>query len=358
MMNKTLQNFFAFGTNWLRRLGCNKLAFWLSEKLYNSIDIDKIFGEVYADCYDIMAKRMPSIDQNWGWMQQEHIRYLFGGLTISEMHPESAALTREFETLLPKKHPVAMATMEAFKADSRDAQIKSLLKEIMRRLQLPTVDVTVLFSNDKTQTTVHPKYKEVHYSKKIDTTEEKSKEVADLARLAVAGTAVDWMTKMMEQKENMVQATFVPVTGHRNESFVPVRFGVWNIGDSAIESCTLFFTFPECVELKRSNVERTMFPEILDPKSSTWVVEEEHKIRFDVGNITLGLGKKSKDVYIRIPHDVDEIEVQWSLSCKTAKRYGILTIKNEPELIPEYEVIENMLEENPRIEDMVVTLTD
>ena len=46
-MNKTLQNFFAFGTNWLRRIGFNKLAFWLSEKLYNSINIDKIYGEVY-----------------------------------------------------------------------------------------------------------------------------------------------------------------------------------------------------------------------------------------------------------------------------------------------------------------------
>lgn len=37
MMNKTFQNFFAFGTNWLRRIGFNKLAFWLSEKLYNDI---------------------------------------------------------------------------------------------------------------------------------------------------------------------------------------------------------------------------------------------------------------------------------------------------------------------------------
>jgi hypothetical protein len=64
MMNKTFQNFFAFGTNWLRRIGFNKLAFWLSEKLYNSINIDKIYGEVYEDCHDMMAETMPDIDRN------------------------------------------------------------------------------------------------------------------------------------------------------------------------------------------------------------------------------------------------------------------------------------------------------
>ena len=331
----------------------------MSKKLYDTINIDQIFGEVYADCHDKMAKTMPDIDQEWGWMQQEHIKYLFGGLTISEMRPESTALAREFETLLPKKHPVAMATMEAFKADYRDDQIKDLLKEIMNKLQLPDVEVTVLFGNDETQITINPQYKEVHYSKKKEIPAVKKNEAEDIARLAVAGTTVDWIKKMTEQRTGMVQtAEIKPVTGHRYDSFSPVSFFVYNSGNASIEDSTVIFTFPDFVELKRNNVERTMFPDILNPKSSTWVYGDEHRVQFRVGNITLGLGRRSENVFVRIPHDIKEIEVTWFLSCKTAKKYGKLTIKNEPVYIPEYRDVEELPRENPQYEDVVTTLTD
>ena len=358
-MNKTIQNFFAFGTNWLRRIGFNKLAFYLSEKLYNSINIDKIYGEVYEDCHDRMAETMQDIDQKWGWMQKEHIQYLFGGLTIGEMRPEAAQLSRTFEELLPKKHPVAMATMEAFKADYRDDQVKKMLSEILRRLQIPSADAIVLFDNDKQSIVIQPKFKEVYYSKMVDVPDDKKNEKDELVRLAVAGNAMDFVTKMMEQRANMVQATDIkPITGHRNESFCPVRLGVCNSGEAAIESCTVFFNFPENVQLRRNNVERTVFPELFDPKSPIWVDEKEHQVRFDVGDITLGLGKKTPAFYVRIPHDVKEVEVDWLLSSKTLKKYGKLTIINEPEIVPDNKYVKNVPEENPQIEDCVVTLTD
>lgn len=357
-MNSTFQNLFAFGTNWLRRLGLNKLAYWLSEKLYNSISIDKIFGEVYADCHDTMQKYMPDIDQKWGWMQKEHIQFLFNGLAFDEMHDETKALVREYETLLPKKHPVAMATMEAFKADYRNDQTQILLKEVLRRLQLPEVDVDVLFGDDTREMTIHPKFKEVNFTMKMHVPEVKKEEAEELARLAVAGTTVDWVTKMMEQRENLVKATFKPVTGHCNESFAPVSFGVWNNGDAAIDSCTVFFTFPEFVQLKRDNIEKTMFLDVLNPNSSTWVDEDEHQVRFIVGDITLGLGRRSDNVYVRIPHDVKEIEVDWFLSCKTMKKSGKLIIKNEPEYIPDNREVEEIPEEYPGYEDVVTILTD
>jgi hypothetical protein len=356
VMNKTFLNFFAFGTNWLRRMFFNKAAFWLSEKLYNSINIDQIYGEVYQDCHDMMKITMPDIDQNWQWMQKEHIEFLFGSRAISNMRPESVALAHKFEDLLPKKHSVAMATMEAFKADYRDDQIKKLLKEILVRLQIPATDADVLFGIDKNELTAHPKFKEVHFSKRIHVPEEKNKEVDDLARLVVTGTAVDWITKMMEQKEKL--ATIAPVTGHRYDSFVPVSFGVMNCGDVAIDRCTVFFTFPDFVQLKRSNVERTMFPDILNPNSSTWVFDDEHLVKFNVGDITLGFGRRSEDVYVRIPYDVKQIEINWFLSSKTMKKYGKLTIKNEPEYVQEYRQVEELPEENPQYEDVVMTLSD
>ena len=352
-------NILAFVTNWLTRLGLRKLALMISKRLYNSINIDKIYGEVYEDCHDAMKEKMPDIDQKWKWMQKEHIQFLFGGLSLSEMRPETVQLVRTFEELLPKKHPVAMATMEAFKADYRDEQIKKMLSEVLRRLEIPSADAIVLFDNDKDRVVIRPKFMEVYYSKIIEAPEDKEKEKADLARLAITGSGVDLITKMMEQRENVVRATdFKAVTGHRYDSFYPVKIGAWNSGEASIESCTVFFKFPENVQLRRNNVERTIFPEIIDPKSPIWVDEKEHQVRFDVGDITLGLGRKTPAFYVRIPHDVKEVEVDWFLSSKTLKKYGKLTIINEPKIVPDKKYVKIMPEENPKIEDCVVTLTD
>ena len=358
-MNSTIQNFFAFGTNWLRRLGCNKLAFWLSEKLYKSINIDAIYGEVYADCHDTMARTLPDIDQKWRWMQKDHLQFLFGDLTIGEMRPESAQLARTFEELLPKKHTVAMATMEAFKADYRDDKIQSMLKDVLQRLQIPQADAAVLFGDDREEIVVHPKFKEVHYTKMMDVPDEKKKEAENLARLVVGGSTVDWMTKMMEQRDKIVQVTsFKPIAGHKNESFCPIRVGVWNCGETSLDSCTVILDFSDFVELKLDNEERTYFPKIHNPKSNTWVYEDEHQVQFNAGDLTLGLGRRSTPFFVRVPHDVKEVEVNWFLSCKTLKKYGKLTIVNEPELIPDYVEVKDVPDENPEIKDMVVELYD
>ena len=350
---------FAFITNWLTRFGCRKLAFWLSKKLYNSINIDKIYGEVYADCHDMMAKTMPDIAQEWGWMQKEHIQFLYGGLTINEMRPESAQLARIFEELLPKKHPVAMATMEAFKADYRNDEIKKLLNEVLKRLQIPAADAAVLFDNDKDRITIQPKFKEVYYAQLIEAPDDKKKETDDIARLAISGTAVDWASKIMEQRANMVQVTdFMAITGYRDDSYYPVKICVWNSGEVFVDSCTVFFYFPENVKIRRNNVERTVFPEILNPESSIWVDEEKNVVRFIVGDITLGLDKKTPTFFVRIPHDVKEVEVNWFLSSKTLKKYGKLTIVNEPEIVPDRKEVKNVPEKNPQIEDCVVTMYD
>ncbi len=349
----------AFITNWLSRLGARKLAFWISKRLYNSINIDRIYGEVYEDCHDVMKETMADIDQKWKWMQKEHIQFLFGGLSLSEIRPETAQLVRTFEELLPKKHPVAMATMEAFKADYRDDQVKKMLSEILRRLHIPSTDAIVLFDNDKDRIVIQPKFKEVYYYKIIDVPEDNKNEKDDLARLAIAGTTVDWVTKMKEQRTNILKATDIkPINGYRNESFCPVRFGVWNSGNASIESCAVFFNFPENVRLLRNNVGMTIFPEIIDPKSPIWVNEDGHQVRFDVGEITMGLGRKTPAFYVRIPHDVKEVVVDWFLSSKTLKKYGKLTIINKPEIVPEKKEVKNVPEENPKIEDMVVTLTN
>ena len=252
-----------------------------------------------------------------------------------------------------------MATMEAFKADYRDEQVKKMLSEILRRLEIPSADAIVLFDNDKQSIVIQPKFKEVYYSKMVDVPDNKKNEKADLARLSITGSSVDLITKMMAQRENVVRATdFKAVTGHRYDSFSPVKIGAWNSGEASIEGCTVFFNFPENVQLRRNNVERTIFPEIIDPKSPIWVDEKEHQVRFDVGDITLGLGRKTPAFYVRIPHDVKEVEVDWFLSSKTLKKYGKLTIINEPEIIPERKEVRNVPEENPKIEDCVVTLTD
>ena len=74
------------------------------------------------------------------------------------------------------------------------------------------LDAYVLFDNDKEKIVINPKFKEVRYTEKKDVPDEKKKEAENLARFVVGGSTVDWMTKMMEQRANMVQATsFQPI---------------------------------------------------------------------------------------------------------------------------------------------------
>lgn len=164
---------------------------------------------------------------------------------------------------------------------------------------------------------------------------------------------------MMEQRANMVQVTnFKPITGHKNDSFCPIRFGVWNCGEASLDSCTVILDFPDFVELKMDNEERTYFPKIHNPKSNACVYEDEHQVQFNAGDLTLGLGRRSTPFYVRVPHDVKEVEVNWFLSCKTLKKYGKLTIINEPDIILDYEEVKGVPTENPQIKDMVVELYD
>ena len=106
------------------------------------------------------------------------------------------------------------------------------------------------------------------------------------------------------------------------------------------------------------NEERTYFQKLHNPKSNTWVYEDEHQVQYNAGDITLGLGRRSTPFYIRVPYDVKEVEVNWFLSCKTLKKHGKLTIVSEPEIIPDYEEVKFVPTENPEIKDIVVDLYD
>lgn len=132
----------------------------------------------------------------------------------------------------------------------------------------------------------------------------------------------------------------------------------WNCGEASLDSCTIILYFPESVELKTYNEERTYFQKLHNPKSNTWVYDDEHQVQFNAGDLTLGLGRCSTPFYVRVPHDVKEVEVNWFLSCKTLKKYGKLTIVSEPEIIPDYEEVKFVPTENPEIKDIVVDLYD
>lgn len=140
-MSGTGLKLLAFIANRLRRWGCMKLYVKLSNYLYGKIDITEKYGEVYEDCYRKLKETMPDLDQKWSWMQREHIEYLFSGRTEGEMRPESVLLKNMYEELLPLKHPVAMATLEAFKADKRDDRLRQLLNKVLEKLELPRADV-------------------------------------------------------------------------------------------------------------------------------------------------------------------------------------------------------------------------
>ena len=347
-MNSVFLKILAVFTNWLRRKGCNILANKASTWLYNRIDIDKMVGEVYVDCEERMTKRDPSVAKKWRWIQQEHMEYLFERRTISEMHPETVGLVREFQELLSKKHYVAMASLEAYKADERDDKITMMLREVLRKLNIVDGDAVVTFAEGRQELEIKPKYKQIEYKKK------RKEDIITQPQ----GSSIDMLMKQMESPRWMYPKVQVgkiyPVFGHRNESFVPIVFWVDNIGEMLVPNCDVIITCPAGVEVKRDN-EDTYMTKLITPNGI--VITDGRMIHLNVGDLKRSRSRHFDAVYIKVPHNMPKVVLNWNLSSNTIEKSGELILVNNPQY--EYdskEVDENDMKDN-EVKDFIVGIT-
>lgn len=333
-MESPLIKFVIVIANWLRRLGCNILANKISSWLYNRIDIDKMVGEVYADCKERLSEKIPDFEKKWSWMQKEHLEFLFGRKTLGELQPETNALVREFEEMMAKKHYVGMMAIEAYKADNRDDKITGMLNEVLRQLNIPEGDAVVTFADGHVEMDIAPQYKRIIYKKKrpeLNKIEPHKPTQEEIAASAIKGSMLE-LTLQQAAYERLVNPP-VPVGecylvyGSRNESYVPVEFWVGNTGDVLVPNCDVIITCPEGVTAILDNEEMKM--KKLDYPNGI-AITGENMIHLNVGDLKRKRSKHFKPVYIKVPHDMTEVTLEWDLSSNTIAKPGKLKLINHP----------------------------
>lgn len=218
----------------------------------------------------------------------------------------------------------------------------------------------MIFDNSKEQIEVHPKFKEINYTKKINIEESRRKvaervaeEQAEKIKALVSGNVADMLNVMSKERERTAQITSWKVTrGKRNLSYVPIQFTVGNCGESPLDDSDIYFHFPEGVKILRNNEKRDMV--ILEPPHPALHIDEDkHSLRFETGYIGMGRGKTSPTVFVFIPYDMKEVKVHWNFSSRQIVTEGLLTILNKPELEYEVKPVSEMPEENPQFEEYV-----
>ena len=355
-MNSVFLKILAVCTNWLRRKGCNMLANKTSTWLYNRIDIDKMVGEVYVDCEERMTKRDPTVAKKWKWIQQEHMEYLFGGRTLSEMRPEAVGLVREFQELLSKKHYVAMAALEAYKADERDDKITMMLREVLRKLNIVDGDAEVTFAEGRQKLEITPKYKQIIYRKKDIISQPPTRE--EMAIAAFKGSSIDMQIKQMESQRWMYPKVQVeknyPVFGHRNESFVPIEFWVGNMGETLVPNCDVIITCPDGVEVMRDN-EETYMVRLTTPNGIT--ITDGKIIHLNVGDLKRSRSRHFEAVYIKVPPDMQEVVLEWNLSSNTIEKSGELILVNHPQYEYDFKEVDGNDMKDNEVRDCIVDIT-
>jgi hypothetical protein len=321
--------------NVLKRWGMRKASEKISNWLYNKRSQEEIYEEVYEDIKARLAKRIPDLDAKWTWMLREFMEHTFGDKPLEEMRGESVELLNTFNELLPKKYPLAMITLEAYKADKRHYDIMRTLKVVLANTRSSMYSCEVMLNGGgESIIEVHPKFTMRWRRPMTEKTERKQKEAEKVTVAAIAGkSSVDAM--LAKYAEPVRTVTPRVIKSETNESYVPIKLSLVNDGEVGIEKISLILTFPDFVELTDSNVKH--YPSsVVDAllQTSRTIDNDEKTVYWNIDVLTPERRREAREFFLKIPAGGEqEISVRWSLSSMKYVNRGEIIIKS----IPEYE---------------------
>lgn len=213
-------------------------------------------------------------------------------------------------------------------------------KSVLNRyLDIVTDDylINITFDNNQNEISVNPSYAKINYFKPIS--EEFRKKFESSANKS---PKLDTLLKTCERINKIIGNPIVKCTStgslaKTNNSFVPLSFIIHNLGKSPIDNYRIVFDF-ECeeIEFKHENVED-------DP-----VVESIHRIAGDkisfhdstivFRDTTLNPADKfqTDKFYFKVPHDIGELKVSWTLTSRHYSDKGELKITVDSEYIDDF----------------------
>ena len=114
------------------------------------------------------------------------------------------------------------------------------------------------------------------------------------------------------------------------KSYVPISFIVGNGGETSLVDCSVIFSFPKDVELSKDNVIYKAMATYLIKPSKTYVNSKNKTVILRVGDLNPQREIKSDEFFVKIPLNVDENEIYWSLSASDYHKEGTLKLINKP----------------------------
>ena len=213
-------------------------------------------------------------------------------------------------------------------------------KSVLNRyLDIVTDDylINITFDNNQNEISVNPSYAKINYFKPIS--EEFRKKFESSANKS---PKLDTLLKTCERINKIFDNTFVnKINGissvRRNNSFVPLSFIIHNSGKSPIDNYRIVFDF-ECeeIEFKHENVEDDSVVESIHKIAGDKLGFHESTVVFRDTTLNPADNFHTDKFYFKVPHDISELKVSWTLTSRHYSDKGELKITVDSEYIDDF----------------------
>lgn len=197
--------------------------------------------------------------------------------------------------------------------------------------------ISITFDDGSEEKTICPQYLRTYY---MEPAPPKSSPEVDDTNTAAINVAVEGWTSQFQQiaalaerfnPPEIVRAKLVRGRIKTNHSYCPLKFLVVNQGKAPIDDYKIIFHFNnEKVMFVSDNVEKKMtFPEISFGGISNVSLENGVGVTMYGDCIIPGDSAHSDDFCVRLPYDVDEVEICWKLLSRHFSCDGKLILKKD-----------------------------
>lgn len=214
--------------------------------------------------------------------------------------------------------------------------------------------INITFDNNQNEITVKPSYAKINYFKPIS--EEFRKKFESSANKS---PKLDTLLKTCEKINKIFDNTFVNKINcissvRRNNSFVPLSFIIHNNGKSPIDNYRIVFNF-ECkdIEFKHKNVEDGLVLETIQKIVGDKISFNDSTVSFKDTTLNPKDEVQTDKFYFKVPHDIGQLNVSWTLTSRYYSDKGELNIKVDPKYIDDFAEDEQLAGE-VRYKDYIV----
>lgn len=197
--------------------------------------------------------------------------------------------------------------------------------------------IGVTFDNNQNKITIKPSYTKINYFKPI------SEEFRKKHESSVNKSQN--LVNFLKTSERIKKFLDTPIANKinrsssvkTNNSFVPLSFIIHNTGKSPIDNYRIVFNF-ECkdIEFKHKNVEDGLVLETIQKIVGDKISFNDSTVSFKDTTLNPKDEVQTDKFYFKVPHDIGQLNVSWTLTSRYYSDKGELNIKVDPKYIDDF----------------------